>query len=427
MIGLFTLLCCVIQSAYDFVIIIPSNLILYTSIFAIVISVRKQEIDSLPSKTFGVREFAKASLIVGTTFVAGALAYSLSGQQVASTGVLAQTQLPSQTEAPANQKVNSVIAQLDRAIQSDPSNADLYTHRANWRLCEYRNSLIELATNDGIRIEWQNSRLEALFDILTSGDAEQRHLVLQEFLATPELRANVGHWISDIEASLRRQSYSPHNHLMAAMISPMIETPMTPWIKSASRLINNNDEMLFINGWIALKNHQRDEAVDQWKRSLSISLVFVDQIFERSQGVIEPDRIARELIPSRRSDLFVRLVRDSSEARESNRVVLAEKIVKILSRKEDIRDGIRFETIARIYQEIGRPEDAATAWENAVDASGRNLEYRHRYSLALRATGQLQRALDQASLASAIDSRDPRFPQLVKQIRREIGGGRSIR
>ncbi|TWU48106.1 O-antigen ligase family protein [Rubripirellula reticaptiva] len=427
MIGLFTLLCCVIQSIYDFVIVIPSNMLLYASVIAIGIAVHKQSIASTKPRHFGFTGFVSVVVLAGLTIAAGVWAHALSQQQIRTDLVLAQTRYAETDDAPSAPEITDAIAKLDQAILEAPMNADLYKTRANWRLCEFRLAVIELAAQQNVTIDWQNSRLTSLFDIVISSELAQRDQVRNDFLATPELKTLVGQWMGDVDASLRRQPLSPRNHLAAAMMAPMTEQPTAPWIQSASRLINNSDEMLFINGWMAAKNGQIDEAIDQWKRSLSISLLFVDEIYERSQGLIGPIQIAENLIPPRRTDLFLRLINQSPEASESDRIKLAEKVVEILEAKEGVDDGLRFETIARIYQAIKRNDEATEAWKTAVSATGRNLEYRHRYSLALRATGKLQLALDQASLASAIDPRDPRFPPLVEQLRREIGGGRSIR
>lgn len=427
MIGLFTLLCCVIQSIYDFVIVIPSNMLLYASVIAIGIAVHKQSIASTKPRRFNIAGFASAFVVIGMSIAGGVWAHALTQRQIESDLILAQTRYAETDDAPSRSEVTDAIARLDQAIQHDPMNADLFKTRGNWRLCEYRLEIIKLAAQQGVTIDWQNSRLTSIFDIVISSTPPQRDRVRNDFLATPELQTLVGQWMADVDASLRRHPLSPRNHLAAAMMAPITDQPTAPWIDSASRLINNSDEMLFINGWVAVKNGQTDEAIDQWKRSLSISLLFVDQIYERSQGSIDPVQIAEHLIPPRRTDLFLRLINQLPDATEADRIELAEKVVGILEAKKGVDDGLRFQTIARIYQAIERNDDATEAWKTAVSATGRNLDYRHRYSLALRSTGKLQLALDQASLASAIDPRDPRFPPLVEQLRREIGGGRSIR
>ncbi len=425
------LVCGAVQSSFDFVLLIPAILLLYASLIGVIGGLTLEPVDPNFERDGSPNRrplFGRMSLAAWCLFSVGTGLWVLqtTTNQLAGDRALVSTDLSLLDEVPSEQFVESQVSLLDDAIRQQPERAALYNRRAHWHFAGYRLSVIDAAERSGADVPWTNTQPELLFNALTLQSNEVQEALRTGLLTTDEMKHAVAETLVDLANSLVCNPLIPQTYIDCAYLSPLAEMPVQRWTRSAAPLVNNSHQMLFTNGVIACYTDDMQMAVDQWQRSLSINHKFIEPIYMLAEQRLSPVRVACELVPKRRPDMLLRLLRSAAAKDPESLPLAAEEIIRHLEAGsgEDETSGkevgIRHATIAKIHQLTGRPQAAVESWQRAVTAEGRNLDFRWGYAGALRSSGLLDEALNQTALGQAIDIDDKRFDKLALQIRKEI-------
>jgi hypothetical protein len=436
LLGIALLVCGGVQSIFDFVLVIPANLILYASLIGIVGAVARStshERDSSDRKGDSRRQiFARYSQLpagwCGIAVCCLTVAFVASSQQICSEQALERTSVTQLDEEPSEATVLANIRTLDRAIETQPQHASLYQRRANWHLAAYRLEVAVAARSEGIDVAWPNTRPENLFALVSSQSHESRGALLAFLLGTPGMELKLVDALTDLSCALSLNPLSPQEHLNCCALAPIVGLPTRPWLDSSAALNNNSYELLYLNGLFAFYSDELDLAVDQWSKSLAINHRFLDSIFELSQQKLPAMRIVTDLVPSSRADLCVRLIqatrRDSGNSDNPQfDHVLSRAIVTHLESTPSVDSGRTHATIAQIWQLLGDHDSAVSSWETALRADAHNAGYRLEYSQSLSRLGRNDEALKQAVLGQTLNPVDKRFERLTARIRQQIRTG----
>ena len=440
LLGISLLICGGFQSVFDFVLVIPANLILYASLIGVVGAVEQTPANRSKSRDrFGsnVQHRSAVSQVgpwryvqlpaawCGVALLCVISSFRAAGQQLFSEQSLATANVAQFENQPSAETVSASIRALSAAIDGQPRNAALYQCRANWHLAAYRLEVLKTASRAGIAVDWHGTRLEDVFGILSSQNAENRTALLTELRSTQQMRSALADGLSDLSLALSLDPLSPRGHLTGCVLAPITGMPVKPWLESTAALVNNSSEMLYMNGLFAFQSDELDFAVDQWSKSVAINYKYLTPILDLSQEKLPPIRVVTDLVPSSRPDLLVHLVRstkrDPSEADQASYDrAFAESIVRHLEIETSIEPGRKHATIARIQQLLGDSDAAVLHWEAALKVHTRDPSYRLEYCQSLYRVGRNDEALKQAVLGQTLYPVDKRFERWTAQIRRDI-------
>jgi O-antigen ligase len=434
LLGIALLVCGGVQSLFDFVLVIPANLILYASLIALIGSIAcdasvlvMPRAVSPPSRSRWPRWLPPAAVSAAAVLLLVLAAHQAKSGQLGSQQALASASVDQIAARPSRDLVERTIGRLGAAIQDQPHNPAIYYRRADWHLASYRLVLMEEARRQGATLRWEDTRPETIHAALTSGGGPQREALRRELLATAPLRDELARAIADLSAALSLDPLSPRVHLTCCVLSPLTGMPSTAWIESSSQLVNNSAEMLYLNGLFAFQCDRLDLAVDQWSKSLAIGPQYLDAILEQSLQKLPLIRVATDLVPGDRPELMLRLLRQSGRG-ESGELQhdrqLGIELVALLEHSTSAEAGLKHATIARIRALLGDHDLAVLSWQAALRADSLDPGYRLEYSQSLRRVGRIDEALKQAVLGKTLNPMDDRFERLASSIRQELRLGK---
>ena len=412
-----------IQSLIDFVLIIPANTYLYAAVFGVASSCRRQSLNSVTNRfkyldwNLGWKT-STATVCTCSLFLMASINFCSSQRFVEQ--VLAQTQTSKLEGKPSASQIDHAIAQLDQALNRQPSSSKVHSRRADWKLIQMRIAIMELARESGEPLIWETTDLRRLFVAMHSTSPEQRSELAQNLRSSPVIREYLAAALIDLKTAACLQPCIPHSHLTAAFLSPIAKMPVQTFLPKVSKLSNNSHHLLYNCGLIACMVGDSELAVDSWHRCLNIRLSHLNPIYKLSSQHFSADVVAARIIPKRRMDLTVRMVSDFSATNPWTREKVASEITTAIQGRDDLDPAVRWSWIAKIHECVQQHDLASIAWRKAVATGGRNLNYRYALAVSLNRIGKTEEAIDQALLGSAIASGDDRFDRLVKRYRHEL-------
>tara|TARA_R110002049_G_scaffold27321_2_gene94017 strand:+ start:90369 stop:93155 length:2787 start_codon:yes stop_codon:yes gene_type:complete len=444
LIGMAILLCGAIQSAFDFVLIIPANMMLYACLIGVVAAAersyaayRKSRQGNPSIGSDSVKDPVRKTELRYSLYrmpavwvlVSGLLLFFCSAvayRNATTETILNSVRASRSQDRPRLASIEKQIAAVDETIRTQPDRADLYRRRANLSFMVYRIMLIELAENADEQVAWQDTRPEALAATIAALDKASRETLLEYLLKTPEMRTQVAITLNHLAKSMQRNPLDPVTHATCLSLAPLTSMPVEPWVESCAKLNLNNPASLYSNGLVALQNGLDDLAIDQWSKSISAHHVHLAKIFAHATGKLPAIEIARHLIPSRRPDMFAQLV--ESADRESPMVAedVAEDLIEYLTEEADFDEGHINAALAGIYHAVGDQQRAIEYWKQALESNNKNQEFRFGYVQALRRGGDYEEALKQSIFGSTLHPGDHRFGDLTVGIRQDISRQRDF-
>lgn len=434
MVMLVLLVCGSIQSAFDFVLVVPAILLIYASVIGTALGVM--------SESWSCSRTVQADLVRGGTGMTqvrmamhasggllgvialgvGLWAWRGSRDSMRGESALAQTSVAEYIDStPSAQVIEDNLRILDRALEHDAGWASLYARRATWRTLDYRRSLLEGAAAQGTTLTWKQTEPDVLFAAIATKGKQQRELIRRDLLASEQQKLKAAGVLVDHARSLQLSPFQPQTHLHCAALSPLVNMPVHRWTRSAASLNHNSHRMLFVNGSYAAMNGDLGMALDQWQKSLAISQQYIEPIYLLALPRMTPLGLATQIVPSERPDMLLRLLRSTRTTDPDSLPRLAAEMINHVSNHPGIAESRRHATVAQIHELMDRDGDAARSWQMAVDKEKRNLDFRWSYAQALCAIGMHHQALDQIALGQALRPEDQRFVRLASQIRKEIG------
>jgi len=440
LLGLVILICGSVQSLFDFVLMIPANLLLYASLMGIVAGTERAYAASIRSAqhrpAFGggwlgdpIRKAQTQRSVMRMPalwclIAMALLAYAglLSRRQAHVDQRLSSLREGEAAEQPTPEQLSRGLAILAEAIEVQPLRADLYRRAAHWSFAVYRLQILQAAAAKGDRLAWKDTAPESLSSALVAMDETTQLHLRSELLATPQLRRQLADVLKRTAQSLRRNPLDPVVYMHTAYLAPLTGMPVEPWVNAGAKLNQNDVRLMYSNGLIADQHGLADMALDQWSKSLAVSPRYLDRIFHTSHRKYTPVQLAQHIVPRHRTDLLVRLVRDADQRSPMMGVDVGEELIAYLQQAVDFNEGNRQAALAGIQQVMGDRRAAIEHWQQAVQCDPRNPDYRWALADALRQEGGLEQALQQAILGGTLHPSDERFSRLTLLIRQTIRG-----
>lgn len=424
--GLMVLVCATVQSATDFVITIPANLLLYASFFGLTGSVT----------VIAVRQRHRAPSAVDARLAAigfaGALAALLacmSYSRLERHGdlALAQTSVAELKDPISPEWLAERVAILDAAIESQPDRAALYRHRAMYHFASYRLSLVGAAQRQGETIAWENTQPEAIYSVLTKLSPASRESTLENLVATASMREPLSLALADLANGLYHNPLFCQLHLTAAAISPMGRWEPKAWIERAFNLSHSDPDKLFLCGLLAYFDDDTEAMKVYWRDCMDISRSHDQRIIDLALDKLPPVEIAIGMLSASNPSMLITLVRtiltsrqeaNAGSIREDKK--MATEIAEIVLSDSFIADEQRHVVAASIFELVGVNALATEHWLGAVKSKPMNAHYRLKAARALQSIGRLDEALHQVVLGSTLTTEPAMFEHLASQIRATI-------
>lgn len=426
--GLFGLMVFVSAAAhnfFDFVITIPSNLILYGVIFGVIVSAG-HSVQHLPRLQSTRPAFGTLLTFVFCGLIA---AYGMAYARWESLGDLAlkRTALAELDNVPSQDMIANRIRALDLAIDAQPDRAVLYRHRSLYHLAKYRLAVMEAVKEAGETLSWEHTRPEALYTILAALPADSRDLTASSLRLTAQLKEPLSKALVDIATALRCNPLYVQVHLAGAMLSPICDWPSEQWIINAAELSRSDPEKLHLAGLLAFHAEQHDQMISAWNQCLQVTSKYDQAIAKASLERLPLAKLTAELVPPSRPEFLVALIQSVLMPSVRGAAVTTEDAKKEVALVADkLLTDDRIEThrrqfvAATIFQLVGEQEKATDCWLEAIAADPKNPNYRYNAALHFKLSGAFDQALRQCTLGATLAPEDRRFGILKDQIRTQI-------
>ena len=444
LLGCAILLCGAIQSSFDFVLLMPANMMLYASLFGVVAAAERSYAAYLKSRRVNkdVGDGAAKDPIQKTemryslhripaVWMSVSLGMLLLATVVAFRSASAESLLDRVREMqvdgqPVRGSVNRQWKLVDDAISWQPDRGDLYRRRANLSFTKYRFQLIDLADEADEQLKWEDTRAEVLASTIVSVDESARSPLVEYLLKTPRMREEIASALKDYANSIRHNPLDPITHANCLSIAPLTGMPVEPWIESHARLNLNDMSALYFNGFVALQNGLKELALDQWSKSIAINHQHLEDIYAAASQKLTATEIATHVVPPHRASFLVHMVRDASKKSLMHGADVGEELIEFL--ESDIRfDPDQKEaTLAGIHETLGDNKTAVRHWKRAHELRPRYSNYRWSLAESLRRNGEFDEALQHSVLGETLHADDPRFTRLTVRIRQEISRQRKF-
>ncbi len=425
--GLMILSLAIIQNAFDFVIMLPGNLMLYGLLVGILITGTFAQAG--PAVLLRSRSkhplggVALLSLALAITVVS----LQISSRQLVGDRAIAQSPLRDLADAIDDELLAQRIAILDAAIEVQPDRAVLYRHRAAYVLARYRHQIILAGSRIGENISWQNTQPETLFSILAALPESARNLTLRSLVETPNLRKPLALALRDSSASLCCNPLFYQVHWTAALLAPLTGASVKDSLAHASRLSKSDAEKMYSTGLLAYLDNDNEIMRRQWSDCLLATRQYEKSVFEFLLRRMSAPEIAMEVVPPARPEILVSLVqtvltrdvaKGTKSSEKANRVAL--QIAETINTASHIPDGSRHTVLATIYDLLEDYEKSSVHWVAAVESSPENPHLRKKAAISLRSHGDLNQALRHAILGNTLSPSDTQFRQVTSSIRAQM-------
>ena len=444
LLGLIVLLGGAIQSVFDFVLIMPANMLCYASLIGVVAaterayaSYRKSRVrnrdsahasgqDPIQKNEMSYALYRMPAIWVGASILMIGFAANHSFRTAYAHEIVEMIRAARVDEKPKTAAVDRSMKMLEKAILLHPDRADLYRRKASMCFTKYRLGLMSAAADEGEQLEWENTQPEVLAATLTAVDDATKDTLLHDLRKSPEMKTQIALTLKNLAMSLQRNPLDPATHSMCLYVAPLAGMSVEPWIRSYARLNLNDVSALYANGLVASQNGLHDLAIDQWSKSIAADRMYLQKIFDHASESMPATDVARHLIPSYRADLFARLVKDADRQSPMLAEDVAEELIDFLNEEADFEEARIAAALASIYEAMGDQPEANLYWKEALDAENKNHAYRFHYAQSLRRCGKYEEALQQSILGATLHPDDHRFDDLTMRIRQDIGRQRDF-
>jgi len=186
------------------------------------------------------------------------------------------------------------------------------------------------------------------------------------------------------------------------------------YVERAERLLPSDPELHYLAGTLELAGGERERAVRRWRQSLALSDAYQKAIVEQARGVLTDEELLEQVLPERPQQIYAAATQLYPEAEAAGRRPFCEKALRLLCRPGAAQSAIDFHLKAVLHATFDQPEQAAAAYEAALDRAPLETEWRCEFAGLLRRQGRLKEARCQV-LAVLADQPDHREGQRLLQ------------
>ncbi|GAA5504900.1 O-antigen ligase family protein [Novipirellula caenicola] len=452
--GLIALFSIAIQSTVDFIILIPGVLFSHVLLAGSVSGVEQDVSNAQPHKTrvpnarvdgdkpaaassqhgtnphlAATGMFAKATSLFRhpMTWAAPMLgivlfAFVVFRQETICNSAIEETNTLIVDYQPTAEEVSRNERLLDEAIRIRPQRADLYHRRAVWRTVKFRLALLEHGKEQGHSIDWQATYPETFSHALHLLPPESANEIVSEIHSAPKLANHLVDIANDLKQSIVHNPLNPQVYLAAAFFAPQMQTDEKRWLEVLVPLSKSSRPIQFANGFLAYYQGDKPTLLDQWNGALFLNDDYLEAIMMRAETILTPREIAEQLVPARRSEVALTILRRSKRVGASSKFLteLCDFGCQRIEQDPSLTAAEISSLCAQSHETIDQYEIAGNHWKQAVRNDGLNSQYRLHYTRALIETGDLDEALKQASLGKASEPSNRQFHDLIDAIQKRL-------
>ncbi|WP_372715870.1 O-antigen ligase family protein [Novipirellula sp.] len=447
-IGLFSLASIVTQSFVDFVVLIPGVMFTQAILLGCMAAVYTRDLSlskvlhrrsgqlsaqkvsesklgDLASTPLRDRMLQVSNRPLTWCFVSSVVvlfAFIATDKKLQTENALANTQFSSEDYEPSPEEIDFNLLLLSDAIERDPKRWELYRRRSLWHLAEYRLGLLAKSSADESSLTWSQTSLDNLFQSLYSLTQSDRDGLIHNVLVDPKLRDSLALAIADQENTLQFNPLSPNTYLSCAMLTPLLQRDTAMWEERIAKLSHSSRGLQYAGGMVAYFAGNRDNMVDQWRRSLKFGDDYYPAVLQLAGRKLSLEEFLNEIIPAERNDLAVRFVSEAGDFTVNQHTLrrLRDQVLMRIQSDSSRDEAEKMELSARVEESGKNWGEAATYWSLALRLQPHNLDYRYYHCRALYHDDQLKEALDQATLLRALEPATERSEKTIEAIKKRI-------
>jgi O-antigen ligase len=196
--------------------------------------------------------------------------------------------------------------------------------------------------------------------------------------------------------------------------------PRGTYLERAERVSHADPELYYLAGTLELADRQHERAVASWQRSLALSDVYQQAIVEHARGVLTDEELLTRVLPDRPGQLFAAAAQLYPEPDAPGRRPFYEKALQLLSEPGAVRSPADRHLQAVLHEALGERDEAAAAYEAALERAPREVDWRCEYAQLLRRQGRLEDARRQLSAVLADQPGHPEGLRLMHAVARDM-------
>jgi tetratricopeptide (TPR) repeat protein len=211
-------------------------------------------------------------------------------------------------------------------------------------------------------------------------------------------------------------------HLQLALHRGAFERADAPGVYAARALyaLPSDPELYYLTGSLELAGGERARAEADWRRSLELADTYQRQVLERARGVLTDEELLGHVLPDRPERLVAAAAQLYPEPDAPGRLPFYEKALGLFGNSAAPRSAEDFHLKAVLHEALGKPDEAAAAYEAALARAPRESEWRCQYAGLLRRVGRLEEARRQARDVLADRPDHPEGLRLLHAIARDL-------
>jgi len=192
------------------------------------------------------------------------------------------------------------------------------------------------------------------------------------------------------------------------------------YVERAERVLPSDPELYYLAGSLELADGERRQAIASWRRSLQLSDAYQALIVARAAGTLTDKELLDEILPDQPQQIVAAGSQRHPDADDAGRRPFQEKALRLLSASGAARSPAGLHLKAVLSEALGEPDQAAAAYEAALEQAPRETEWRCELVRLLLRQGRLKDARRQA-LAILADRPDhPEGLRLMRAVARDM-------
>ncbi len=237
------------------------------------------------------------------------------------------------------------LALIEAATQTAPDHADLH-----------------LAAGQAYLDRYEKQAAEA-------PDAEERHQAEERYLLP-----GLAHYVQ--ARDLCPLSARANLRLAAHRSAFSNAATRAVYVARAEHVLPSDPELYYLAGSLELADGERRQAIASWRRSLQLSDAYQTPIVAHAAGTLTDEELLEEVLPDQPQQIMAAALQLHSEAEDSGRRPFQEKALRLLSEPGSARSAADLHLKAVLSEALGDPNQAASAYEAALEQAPRETEWR---------------------------------------------------
>ncbi len=426
-----------VQAVGDFVITTPANMLAFAVLMGAAAGLLTSRSDSRKSTLNTPSALASPKLKTWNAYAAqpivwclvaipvAILSQSVLAQDLVVHNLLAQTEMPSESDAPTAESCRENLSTLEQTSATIRRDARIQRRMGGWNELLFRaitlQSIVAETKKPATLETWSATRLQTIFAILLALPESQRDQARETYLGSEQATAALQSANDHYHTSLSANPMLTQSQLKMAELAPLMGDEYRTHLESARKLAGVSSQWLFSVGLLA--NYASEIAImnEAWSRSLEIDPRRMPLITELALKRETEAQVVKDLYPERSSLLISASRRSDLPLSASARTAALDRASVALDdsdNAEQLLPAERLQLKATIAELDAKWTEAARIYEELVRLAPGQASIRFRYANILLQLGDTKNAWTQTNTAATLSPADPQAERLFQEIDR---------